>query len=624
MYGAPLMLSMPPATTMSASPSAIDCAASATALSPEPHALLIVYPGTSFGIPALRYATRAGFRPRPAVSTLPRITSSTWSPGRPPARRSASRMTIAPSSGAGVCASAPPSVPIAVLVAPTMTAFFIRASSRRVHAKAGVQLLHPATRRSNRRARGSESANALLDGTFAEERAQTFRQTRRRFCKRGAVLRLRVAVRYVDFSRGPTLLNTPYVSSEGSPNRAATPLAERRGGDRRDLLALGSLIVLACALRLPGLASRSLWVDEAWRANVALASSWSGFWNDVLGSGRIEAPMPPLYALALRLIGMVVGHSAGGLRASSLAASVAAIPLAYVLGRHARGPVAGIAAAMAFACYPAAVTYGRELKPYAFDVLVVLAVLVCAARTIARRDRASWILLAAMTALAPGLSYPAILVLPGVALGLLATCRDRRDFRRWLATEVFATLSLLVWYVLVIAVQRQRPGVVAYWGGAFPSFTASGATAVLAAGTELIEFAAGTPAWLFALAVALGFFSTPRWLRLATLGTVTTVVVVGFLRMYPLSGGRTSLFLLPFIYVALAVAAAALIPAARGEARTASHGRRLATVSRVLAAMAAVVVLALPLRGASHPDAGLVYEETAPLISWLTAERKPD
>jgi len=419
-------------------------------------------------------------------------------------------------------------------------------------------------------------------------------------------------------------LNTPYVSSEGSPNRAATPLAERRGGDRRDLLALGSLIVLACALRLPGLASRSLWVDEAWRANVALASSWSGFWNDVLGSGRIEAPMPPLYALALRLIGMVVGHSAGGLRASSLAASVAAIPLAYVLGRHARGPVAGIAAAMAFACYPAAVTYGRELKPYAFDVLVVLAVLVCAARTIARRDRASWILLAAMTALAPGLSYPAILVLPGVALGLLATCRDRRDFRRWLATEVFATLSLLVWYVLVIAVQRQRPGVVAYWGGAFPSFTASGATAVLAAGTELIEFAAGTPAWLFALAVALGFFSTPRWLRLATLGTVTTVVVVGFLRMYPLSGGRTSLFLLPFIYVALAVAAAALIPAARGEARAASHGRRVATVSRVLAAMAAVVVLALPLRGASHPDAGLVYEETAPLISWLTAERKPD
>jgi len=41
MYGAPLMLSIPPATTTSASPSAIACAASATAFRPEPHALLI-------------------------------------------------------------------------------------------------------------------------------------------------------------------------------------------------------------------------------------------------------------------------------------------------------------------------------------------------------------------------------------------------------------------------------------------------------------------------------------------------------------------------------------------------------------------------------------------------------
>ena len=39
MYGAPLMLSMPPATTTSASPSRIDCAARATAFRPEPHAL---------------------------------------------------------------------------------------------------------------------------------------------------------------------------------------------------------------------------------------------------------------------------------------------------------------------------------------------------------------------------------------------------------------------------------------------------------------------------------------------------------------------------------------------------------------------------------------------------------
>src|SRR5690242_17117437 len=71
------MLSMPPATTMSASPRRIDWAASATAFRPEPHALFTPKTGTSFGSPPSSSATRDGFSPSPAESTLPRITSST-------------------------------------------------------------------------------------------------------------------------------------------------------------------------------------------------------------------------------------------------------------------------------------------------------------------------------------------------------------------------------------------------------------------------------------------------------------------------------------------------------------------------------------------------------------------
>ena len=41
-YGQLLIDSMPPATAMSMSPSAMPCVASITALSPEPHTLLIV------------------------------------------------------------------------------------------------------------------------------------------------------------------------------------------------------------------------------------------------------------------------------------------------------------------------------------------------------------------------------------------------------------------------------------------------------------------------------------------------------------------------------------------------------------------------------------------------------
>src|SRR6059058_4385525 len=114
------MLSMPPATITSASPSWMAWAASTTAFSPEPQALFTVKLGTSFGTPPSNAATRPGFRPSPAGSTWPRITSSTCAGSRR-ARCIASRTATPPSLVAGVCARAPPRVPMAVRVALTIT-----------------------------------------------------------------------------------------------------------------------------------------------------------------------------------------------------------------------------------------------------------------------------------------------------------------------------------------------------------------------------------------------------------------------------------------------------------------------------------------------------------------------
>ncbi len=114
------MFSWPPATTISASPFAIDCAASITAFSPDPQTTLIVIAGTETGMPALISAWRAGFWPEPAVSTWPMITSETWS-GDSFARSSTPLMTWAPSSGAGILPIVPPNLPTAVRAAATMT-----------------------------------------------------------------------------------------------------------------------------------------------------------------------------------------------------------------------------------------------------------------------------------------------------------------------------------------------------------------------------------------------------------------------------------------------------------------------------------------------------------------------
>ncbi len=72
--GAPVIDSIPPATTTSNSPALISCAASAIASSPDRHTLLIVIDGTLIGIPAATAACRDGICPAPACSTWPMIT----------------------------------------------------------------------------------------------------------------------------------------------------------------------------------------------------------------------------------------------------------------------------------------------------------------------------------------------------------------------------------------------------------------------------------------------------------------------------------------------------------------------------------------------------------------------
>src|SRR5438552_908425 len=111
---------MPPATTHCASAALIACAASITALSPEPHTLLMVSAGTVPGRPAWIAAWRAGAWPTPPCSTLPMITSSTAA-GSTPARRTASRITSAPKRGAGSVDRPPRYLPTGVRQADRIT-----------------------------------------------------------------------------------------------------------------------------------------------------------------------------------------------------------------------------------------------------------------------------------------------------------------------------------------------------------------------------------------------------------------------------------------------------------------------------------------------------------------------
>src|SRR5690606_32232952 len=118
--GALVIDSMPPATTTPADPALMMSWASMMAFMPEPHTLLMVVAPASSWMPAAREAWRAGAWPRPAGSTQPMITSSTWPPSTP-AWASAPWIAAAPRVGVGTPVNWPSMEPMAVRLAPTMT-----------------------------------------------------------------------------------------------------------------------------------------------------------------------------------------------------------------------------------------------------------------------------------------------------------------------------------------------------------------------------------------------------------------------------------------------------------------------------------------------------------------------
>ncbi len=381
--------------------------------------------------------------------------------------------------------------------------------------------------------------------------------------------------------------------------------------------AVAFLVVVALALRLPGIASRSLWLDEAWRANIAVAPSWSAFWSSVLQSDEIGAPMPPLFAFALRLGALCGGRSAGALRAVPLVASVAAVPLAFFLVRRLAGVPAAIAAAALFACWPAAVLHGRELKQYSVDVALLLALLILVHAVRHRpTDARRWMVYAVAAALVPGLSYPVTLVLP--ALALLSVPGERSARGWWLGAHVLAGAAAIAWYVEFIAIQRQRPLTAAYWAAQFPALDAGAMPGWIAG--QLVAFAAyatADPVWVYLAVAALGYAVLPAWFRWTALVTLLTVVVAAAVRVYPLAGGRTSLFLVPFLYVPLGAAVAWAWPPAGTRVRA-------PVLARVAGFIALALVLAWPARADRDRDLGLVFEEVAPLVAQLRAERQPN
>ena len=122
-------------------------------------------------------------------------------------------------------------------------------------------------------------------------------------------------------------------------------------------------------MRLHGLGKANLWLDEANSWYVAQLP-WPDLWANLRAS-----PLGPLYFVALKLWMMVAGASEAALRAPSLIASIALIPLVYALGvRTVSHRAARIGAALT-ALSPLHLYFAQEARMYMPLALLAGAVL---------------------------------------------------------------------------------------------------------------------------------------------------------------------------------------------------------------------------------------------------------
>jgi mannosyltransferase len=138
-----------------------------------------------------------------------------------------------------------------------------------------------------------------------------------------------------------------------------------------------ALVCLAALMvRLPTLASRSLWIDEtysAWFASVPLAELWTRV--------PLYETHPPFYYTLLKGWQAVAGRSEPALRSLSVLASVGTVLLFALAPRLARlGPIAqrvGLLGALFLALNAGSVQFAQQARPYALQALGAAMALFC-------------------------------------------------------------------------------------------------------------------------------------------------------------------------------------------------------------------------------------------------------
>jgi hypothetical protein len=424
----------------------------------------------------------------------------------------------------------------------------------------------------------------------------------------------------------------------GAPRQAPAAATHAADGDGLRPLWI-ALLLLGAALRLwQYAAGASQWLDELALSRGVLGLSWPALLSGPLPFAQVA---PKGFTLLEKAGTELWGANDLGLRLLPLISSLAALWLFARLARRVLAHPAAVALAIAlFALLPALICYAAQVKPYASDLAVALALTLLAAEMASAGERpaAGRLLLAGAAAAAAVLvSHAAALVLAGLGVALVAgtVVTGHRRGLAWLG--ITAGIWALAGGAAAVAASRELPPWVRdylwhFWAPAFgprPHTLAGDAHWLSGSLARLLGAGGLGYPWapLYAGLAVLGVIALWRRapaLALLLFAPTAVALTAAELRLYPFDS-RLVLFVVPALILAIAagVEAIAAIRFARGRPARATAGTPGHAAALALPAVLVYVAALVPAIfgfGANPP----VYriEETRPLLRSVAARRQ--
>ena len=223
--------------------------------------------------------------------------------------------------------------------------------------------------------------------------------------------------------------------------------ASARASSKQQLWLL-AIILIGAFLRLDGLASESIWLDEA--TSILLAKLPI---PDLVRT-TAEDIHPPLY-YALLHVWETLGTGEFEVRSLSAFTGIVSVALMYQMGRRLFDEQGGQISALLLAMSPLHIWYSQETRMYALVTLFTLAGSYWLWRALRTGSRATWVAYACCMALGLYTHYHCIFVLfsQNVFVGVwwLLSRKPADMLRKWLLAEAGIGLLFLPWIPTVFS-----------------------------------------------------------------------------------------------------------------------------------------------------------------------------